>query len=178
MRNSYASNFYNAFVLQCNGKSTNAMCQFQVAYEDAKKAGESLQRLMVIEQLFVWYRTHGSSLRLFAKEPVGYDRIVGAFPSLHLDSRRYQSEWGKTPEQAAIVREFMFGVAETISGVFCATVGSGAGVTGVGIGLSIEGIRRMIISLNSLWAYHEQAYLDLKKWEESANQLVDPNREN
>jgi hypothetical protein len=171
LKQAYGSDFYRAFEYQSLGKSIVAFTQFQVAYESAKKAGESIYRLMILEQLFVWYRTYGSYLRLFAKNPEGYDRIVGEYKRPFSTSYPYKSEWGKTPEQAAIVREFMLGVAETISGVLCVSVGAGT-TAHVGIGLFIDGSRRIFTTLNALYASQERAIIELKMWEENAKNTL------
>src|SRR5438105_5440328 len=120
-KNVYASNMHYAFVLQSMGKSTAADAQFRSAYEEAKKAGEHVLKLTAVEQLFVWYRMYGSSLNLFAVKPTGHDRIIGEYKAMN-GTPAFSSEWGKTPEQAAQIREFMLGVGELIAGLFCATV--------------------------------------------------------
>jgi hypothetical protein len=173
IRKSYASNFYQAFVVQSHGHSTRAFCQFQVAYEEAKKAGENILKLIALEQLFGWYRMYGSASGLFSKKPQGHDRIMGEYQKPHspFSNQTYQSEWGNTPEQAALIREFMLGVAETISGVFCIAVGGI--VTGpLGVVLCVDGSRRIVVVLSNIWADHERAMLDLKKWEETAQKAV------
>jgi hypothetical protein len=174
IRQSYTSNFYQAFVTQSYGKSTSAFCQFQLAYEEAKKAGESVLRLMVMEQLFGWYRMYGSASGLFIKTPEGRDRIIGEYqkPFGRHSSPPYHSEWGNTPEQAALVREFMLGIAETISGVFCVSATAGVGFYAGG-GLFFDGLRRMYLTLSKIWADHERAMIDLKRWEETAQKAVD-----
>lgn len=169
-KNKYASDMFEAFVTQSKGKSTIAFFQFDVAREQAKKAGENILNLIAIEQLFVWYRMYGHSLKLFYRNPTGNDRIHGehkshfnSFPSGH-----YESEWGNNPEQARLIREFMFGVGEVISGVFCAAV---TGPTPFGYfagGVALDGSYRIFNSLNSLWAEHEAALIGLKTWEETA----------
>ena len=171
VRQAYAADFYQAFVIQSNGGSTAAICQFQVAYEAAKKAGESIQRLVVIEQLFGWYRMYGSSLKLFYRNPTGHDRIIGEYQTHSLKSPGYQSEWGKTPDQAATIREFMLGVGETISGVFCITVGGSAALP-IGTTLFLDGCRRMILTLNSAWTEHQKALLALQEWEARSKPVV------
>lgn len=156
-----------AFVLQSLGKSISADAQFKSAYQEAKKAGESIIRLIAIEQLFVWYRMYGSSLNLFQAKPTGYDRIVGEYnpPRSIKSNSPFESDWGKTPEQAAQVREFMLGVAEVISGVFCAVVGTGFGIPVAYVTLG-DGVFRMFSALNNIWAGH-QAVLALKNWEQT-----------
>jgi hypothetical protein len=166
-RNNYASNMHHAFWLQAHGQSSLAFFQFQSAHEEAKKAGENILKIIAIEQLFVWYRTYASSLNLFVTKPRGNERIQGEYkPALKTFNNQsaFQSEWGKTPEQAAQVRDFMFGVGEVISGIFCATVSSGWGLPIAG-GLIYNGISRMYSSLNNIWAGH-QAMISLKEWEQ------------
>ena len=68
----------------------------------------------------------------------------------------------------------MMGVAETISGVFCMAVGSVAG-QGVGLTLIGDGCIRMSHTLLELWAQHEIAMLEFKKWETSARSLENSN---
>jgi len=167
IKDEYASNMHHAFWLQAHGQSTLAHFQFQTAYEQAKKAGENILRLIAIEQLFAWYRMYGSSLNLFLNKPTGNDRIQGEYrDSLRRSNSHtpFQSEWGKTPEQAAQVRDFMFGVGEVIAGIFCATVTSGWGIA-IAVTAIYDGCSRMYSSLNNIWAGH-QAMISLKKWEE------------
>jgi|SRR5579872_262199 len=169
IKNAYASNIHHAFVLQSLGKSTGAYAQFRSAYYEAQKAGESIIRLTTIEQLFLWYRMYGSSLNLFLNKPTGNERIIGEYKptSRSLNSHSsFQSEWGKTPEQAAQVREFMLGVAEVISGIFCVTVTTGWGVPVASVILG-DGTFRMFSALNNIWA-DGQAMMALKNWEQTA----------
>lgn len=170
-RSIYASRFYRAFEMQCYGKSASAYAQFRSAYDEAIKAGESIAKLAVIEKLFIWYRTYGTSCSLFAEAPKGWDKIQGEYKNPNLTyGGDYQSEWGKTPEQASLVRTFMFGVGECISGVFCVVVGS-LPIKATGVSLCIDGFYRMYDSLNSAYALHERAILDLKKCEEAAKKI-------
>lgn len=88
---------FEAFLTQSQGKSTIAFYQFDVAREAAKKAGENILNLIAIERLFMWYRMYGSSMRLFYKNPIGNDRIIGEykpFSAQFNSSRKYESEWG------------------------------------------------------------------------------------
>jgi hypothetical protein len=168
IKNTYASNMHHAFMLQSLGQSTLANTQFRSAYDEAKKAGESIARLIAVEQLFVWYRMYGSSLNLFTKKPTGNERIIGEYkPALSsLNSHPpFESEWGKTPEQAGQVREFMLGVAEVISGIFCATIGTGLGIPVAYVALG-DGFFRMFSSLNNIWVGH-QAMIALKNLEQT-----------
>ena len=170
IRLNYASKFHEAFVLQSYGLSTKAFFTFKDAYQSALQAGEVPQKVYAMESLFRWYRTHGSPMRLFAKEPTGSDVIVPDprerkgrlnLPLYHASA--YESEYGRTPEQAGHVREFMFGVANTISGVFYVTVAGIGGVSGaIAIGALSAGIYLMFNSLNSAYVDYERAKLDLQ----------------
>jgi hypothetical protein len=170
VRNKYATDMFQAFITQSQGKSTIAFFQFDVAREQAKKAGENVLNLIAIEKLFVWYRMYGNSMKLFYKKPIGDDRINGEYKSysqLPLYGK-YQSEWGNDPEQARLIREFMCGVGEVISGVLCAVV---TGPTPFGYfagGVALDGGYRIFNSLNSLWAHHQAALIALKTWEQTA----------
>jgi hypothetical protein len=173
IKDAYASNMHHAFWLQAHGQSSLAFLQFQSAYEQAKKAGENILRIIAVEQLFIWYRTYASSLNLYVTKPTGNERIQGEYrPTLRTFSSRvpFQSEWGKTPEQAQQVRNFMVGVGEVISGIFCATVSSGWG-TPIAAGLIFDGVSRMYSSLDNIWTAH-QALISLKEWEQGPLKLA------
>ena len=176
LRDTYSARMYEGFILQSQGKSTLAFYYFDSARDEAKKAGESPLKLAAIEQLFGWYRMYGSALNLFYKKPVGTDRIHGEYKARYshpmgVDKYEgYESEWGKTPEQAARMRDFMLGVGEVISGVFCATVGTPFGGT-LSFCLWTDGFSRMYNSLNYLWAGHE-AKLYLKNCEQTTAKAV------
>lgn len=175
-RELYSSHLYNAFILQSQGKSNIAFIQFHSAREEARKAGENPLKILTIEQLFYWYRKYGSSLNLFYKNPVGHDKIIDEYQTLYLSSNSrparetYKSEWGKTPEDAARIREFMFGIGETISGIFIAVVQPGLG-SGIGIVLWADGFTRIFTSLNNIWANHE-ALTQLKYCQQTASQAM------
>ena len=162
---------FQAFVTQSYGKSTLAFFQFNTAYEQAKKEGENILNLIAIEKLFIWYRMYGSSLKIFHQNPTGNDRIHGEYKSsskgLGANQYPYQSEWGKNPEQARIIREFMLGVGEVIAGVFSATV-SGGTLGTIALGVATDGTFRIYSSLNSLWAQHQVELMSLKNWEQTA----------
>ena len=174
IKNNYASNMHYAFVSQSLGQSTLASAQFGSAYDEAKKAGESILKLIAVEQLFIWYRMYGSSLNLFSKKPTGNERIIGEYkPTLQaLNSYPpFKSEWGKTPDQAAQMREFMFGVGETIAGIFCATVSPAFGGY-IAYGIIADGTGRIFSSLNNIWAGH-QAMIALKNWEQTSLKAIE-----
>lgn len=164
---------YKAFQLQCEGKSIAAWAQFASAYEHAKSSGEDVRRLQIIEQILVWYRMYGTASRLFTQQPTGYDKIIGEYqrsygyyPRMYTEPYGYRSELGKTPEQAALTRDFMVAVGEIIAGVFCIGVGTPFGYALGGAALA-DGLSRSWGVINQTWAQHERAYLDWKKCEES-----------
>ena len=79
IRTDYASEMFQAFVTQSYGRSTIAFYQFDVAREKAKKAGENPLKIIAIENLFAWYRTYATSLKLYHQFPTGNDRIIGEY---------------------------------------------------------------------------------------------------
>jgi len=171
IRGEYASGMFEAFVTQSYGKSTAAFYQFDVAREKAKKAGENPLKIIAMERLFTWYRLYASSLNLYHKRPTGNERIIGEYrprcAHIPLASSAYESEWGDNPEQARLVREFMFGVGEIVTGIFCVRLG-GVLFTGSGASLLFDGGSRVFTSLNSLWASHQTELQALKEWEQTA----------
>jgi hypothetical protein len=170
IRSEYARGMFEAFVTQSYGKSTIAFYQFDVAREKAKKAGENPLRIIAIERLFYWYRTYASSLNLYNKRPTGDDRIRGEYRPRSMNQSLaliYESEWGNNPEQAKLVREFMFGVGEIVAGVFCVSVG-GIFFSIGGAGLLFDGSSQIFTSLNSLWTNHQTELQALKEWEQTA----------
>ncbi len=74
---------------------------------------------------------------------------------------------GDDPEQARLVREFMFGVGEIVTGIFCVSVG-GVLFSAGGITILFDGGSRVFTSLNSLWANHQTELQALKEWEQTA----------
>jgi len=169
VRKGYAEKFHDAFTLQCNGLSSRAFWMFNDASQMAINAGEEIQKINVLWDLFRWYRTYGASMVLFTKEPTG-DQVIypnGTRPSRkNFNSRSYDSECGRTPEQAAKIREFMCGVGSTISGVFFIVVGGiSTPVGGIGITLAATGFYMMFTSLNNAYSDYERSKLDLKEIE-------------
>jgi hypothetical protein len=176
----YVDYFYRAFYAQCQGKSLAAMTQFNVAYQEAEKSGEDQRKLNFLRQLFVWYRTFGHASFLFAQEPIGYDQIVGEYKRPYANYNQHGigyngSEWGNNPEQAALVREFMMGVAETIGSIFGLAATSGLSFT-LSVGFVIDGVTRMSSTLIRLWSQHESAMLEWKKIESAAQTLPNQNK--
>ncbi len=169
-KDKYASKMFEAFVTQSYGKSTLAFFQFDLAKEEAVKAGENPLKIAAIENLFRWYRNYASSLNLYYEPPTGYDRIIGEYrPHNYVSNApaKYQSEWGKSPEQARLVREFIFGVGEVVSAVFCTVVSSGA-FAAISGGVGLDGVFRIFSSLNSIWTLHQTELYALQQWERNS----------
>jgi hypothetical protein len=171
-------------VLQCEGRSGQAFLTFQDAFQQGHKAGESQTKLQVVADLFYWYRKYGEHLQLFSKRPIG-DQVISdqyrgekcnrynyrkqSSPPVREKEPRY-SEWGKDPQQARYIQDFMFGVGEVISGIFCITVG--APVIGiVGTELIIHGSYLFINSLRDLWTKHQMEQFELQQISERAKQV-------
>lgn len=166
VRRGYAEKFHEAFVTQCNGQSTRAFWTFKEAYQRALEAGEEFSKVQLLNSLFIWYREHGSPMRLFLIEPTGRDIIYPngtRFSRMSINSYDYQSEYGRTPEQAARIREFMCGIGSTISGIFFIVVGGlTTPVGGIGVTLAATGFGLMFTSLNNAYCDYERSKLDLK----------------
>ncbi len=170
IRADYASGMFEAFLTQSYGKSTVAFYQFDVAREKAKNAGENPLKIIAIERLFAWYRMYATSLNLHNKSPTGNDRIRGEYTPYSISKplgTAYESEWGNSPEQARLFREFMWGVGEVVAGVFCITVGNVVFGT-IGFGAAVDGTNRIFSSLNSLWANHQTELRALQEWEKNS----------
>lgn len=170
LRADYASGMFEAFVTQSYGKSTIAFYQFDVAREKAKKAGENPLKIIAMERLFAWYRMYATSLNLYNKRPTGDDRIRGEYRPYSINQPlcvAYESEWGNNPEQARLVRDFIYGVGEIVAGIFCITVGNVVFGT-IGFCAATDGANRIFSSLNSLWANHQTELQALQEWEKNS----------
>ncbi len=189
IRKEYATKFNQAFVLQCEGKSGQAFFMFQEAFQQGLKAGESSAKLQVIADLFYWYRRYGEHLQLFSKRPIGDQVISDQYtgencsrsnrrnysPSLGdvIDKKSRYSEWGKDPQQARYIQDFMFAVGEIISGIFVITV-TAPSVVGIGVGveLIVHGLYLFTTSLRDLWTKHQMEQFELQKISERAQQVA------
>ncbi len=200
VRKGYALKFHEAFILQSIGQSTGAFNRFLEAFQQGTDAGESPKKLQAAANLFYWYRQHGACLKLFGQQPSFRERISGEYcncgknhgygetvrrfslkPPIVPQAQHslllakipdYRSEYGTSPEQAAIIREFMFGTGEVIAGIFCITVGSSFGVTGLGWYLAQDGGRTIWNTMNHLWTIHETALVNLKKLTDEAESVA------
>ena len=175
LRKEYGSKMHTAFIQQSVGKATQAFYTFQKAYRGAQEAGESLKKLNAINGLFIWYRRYGSSVGLIS----GPSNISNEYrTSMHIRSPfSYNSEFGNDPEQAARIRDFLFGVGETISGILCVRIAPPPVNVTLGLPLLSDGIFRMWNSLNYAWAHYEMSLqeppiVDFKKWEKTAVEAV------
>lgn len=178
IRREYAIKFHEAFVLQSTGETRRAYYCFKTAQQLAQKAGESRYKIQLMNDLFVWYRTYGYAMGVMSKESgcaeeyrSSQKMAISLFPKTPLARiPDYYSEWGNTPEQAALIREFMLGVGETIAGVFCVSVSGGLG-TLVGGTLIVDGPRRMFVSLNNGWSDYERSCIEFKQLQEKISSL-------
>jgi hypothetical protein len=66
------------------------------------------------------------------------------------------------------MRDFIFGVGEVISGVFCVTLSGGVLGNFGAATLAFDGVTRIYGSLNSLWTIHQAKLIALKEWENSS----------
>jgi hypothetical protein len=181
VRRVYALKMHEAFIQQSVGLATQAFFTFKDGYQEALQSGESIHKVQTIEKLFYWYRHYGSSLGLMARPSQVTDEYRGGYSCVEQNARVFQctshqipdyySEWGKDPEQAKMIRDFMFGVGEVISGVLCISIGT-IGVKAVGGQLVYDGCSRMWSAGNSAWAYHQEAILELQKWEGETKRIV------
>ncbi len=173
IRKEYALKFHEAFIFQSMGATRRAYYCFKTAQQLAQKAGESRHNLQVMKDLFVWYRTYGYAMGVMSKESScteeyrpTHKMALSVLPKIRLAQfPDYHSEWGNTPEQAAKIREFMLGVGETISGIFCVTVSCGWGAL-IGGTLLLDGPRRMVISMNDAWCDYERSCIEFKQWQD------------
>jgi hypothetical protein len=137
-KQAYGIKMYQAFQMQSIGLTTEAYLCFKKAVESAREAKEDPRKLVIIEELFRWYRKYGWSVGIMAKPSGCTDECRCSNGNLYFipdESQlllfadrvpggdfNYQSEWGKTPEQAAIIQKFMFGAGLFISGVLCVSI--------------------------------------------------------
>lgn len=94
-------------------------------------------------------------------------RVSSCLPTSSPCKYRLWLSVGDDPEQARLVREFMFGVGEIVTGIFCVSVG-GVLFSAGGITILFDGGSRVFTSLNSLWANHQTELQALKEWEQTA----------
>jgi hypothetical protein len=84
----------------------------------------------------------------------------------------YRSEYGTNPQQAALVRDFIFGAGEVIAGVLAITIGKSPHTFAIGAPMVYSGVKTMWNSGNMLWAQHESALLELKKVTDRAENVA------
>lgn len=183
LRQEYASKLYEAFRLQSEGSSTRAFYLFQEGFQKGQLSGESLAKLQIVADLFYWYRRYGNHLKLFFKNPLGNNIISDEYKGqkcIHHQSNqprqfgikeRY-SEWGKNPEQAKLIQNFIFGVGEMISGIFMVVVIPQSNLfLGGGLALVTHGFYTIKDSLWDMWTQHEMEFFEFKNLSERAEQV-------
>ncbi|MDE3046337.1 MAG: hypothetical protein KGJ02_06815 [Verrucomicrobiota bacterium] len=182
IRKEYASRLYDAFRLQCEGKSTQAFFAFQEGFQKGIKSGESPVKLQIVADMFYWYRRYGNHLKLFSKTPTDNDIISDEYDghrcpfhkSYHAsrfkEKERY-SEFGNDPRQERLLQDFMWGIGEMISGILLAVVCPESLLFLGGGALVGRGFWRIKDSLHDLWTDHQIELYELKKLSERANQV-------
>jgi len=137
---------------------------------------------------------------LFAREPQGGDRFPWSrtelsyedflpqtgflgnsreqvwlvdFPQSPLsDIPQYNSEYGRTPEQAKHIRAFLFGAGQVIGGIFCITTRTSVGFA-TRFTLVTNGAVMMFTSLNDAYSDYERAALELRILEARAKKVAE-----
>lgn len=182
VRKEYATKLYEAFVLQSQGKSTQAFYALQNGFQQGTNAGESSIKLQVIADLFYWYRRYGHHLKLFTIMPSGNEVITDQYNGKNCHRSKYNrsvlfgakhrtSEWGNDPHQARRIQDFMFGMGELISGIFIVVVMPESLLfVGGGTGLITHGIYTIKESLHDLWTEHQIELFELEKLSQRASQ--------
>lgn len=184
LRENYTKRLHNAFLIQSIGETRMAYRVFKGAYQDALKAGESIRKLQVMDELFRWYRKYGWYCGIMAApakclgEMKGEDYSCGYSRenSSHRGTNEisplngqidYQAEWEKNPRRARHVRSYIIGVSEIIGGLFVVRLPF-PGSTGVGFYLMGNGFLRIINLFNDSYSDREEFIHALKAIEAKA----------
>jgi hypothetical protein len=183
VREGYGQKMHEAFCLQSLGRSSQAFWKSKEAYEEAIKAGESPYKLEVVLELFRWYRKYGYGAGVMVRSSECTDeyvpqsnrnRAARSFRS-YSHGNSYNSEWGKNPEQAKYIRQFMLGVGMFISGTFMIALNPPVLGATAGRSLCITGFVQMYSGLSNGWAEWEQRVKEIQKVELKAQKLTDTN---
>lgn len=162
IKKEYGNMLYSGFLLQAEGLSTSAFCQFDLGCEKALQAGESPRKIESIRQLFVWYRTYGYHLGLIAKNP----NITGQY---YRRLSSHSNHWNllppphANPEVNANRREYLFGVGEILSGVLCCWIMPPPAKLRVGLPLVVDGGKRVFNAVNFAIMQKDIAAIELEK---------------
>lgn len=176
--------------MQSVGQSTAGFSRFLEAFNAGMSAGESSKKLQVIADLFYWYRQHGACMKLFGKQPTDREKILGEYCNCgneHKDDSLlyrsyyrvpviaaphhglvlaripdYRSEFGISPQQAALIRDFIFGTGEIIGGILCYTAGKSPTTKSLGLSMLYSGVKTAWNAGNALVAQHYGALQELK----------------
>lgn len=152
VRKKYAEQIYAAFQLQSEGRSTMAFYAFGDAYQTAIKNGESPSKLVPFDALFRWYRQYG------------YSSGVTKVPSGCIDEYLSPGSSRKKldPNQEKMVRDFLYGVGELVSGTFCLVIKAPLS-SKAGWPLVVNGCRLMFDSVSSMIKDYEERKQRLKE---------------
>lgn len=169
IRRTYALKLNDAFMLQSFGQSTLAFFRSKEAYEEAIQAGESARKLNAVLDLFRWYRKYGYAAGLMTRSSGCIDEHKPEMFSYEQNYsehqlNNYESEWGKNPQQAQYVRQFILGTGMVISGVFSVTIGTPI-IGKFGISLISAGFLQIFSGLNGCWTEKENRKMELERLE-------------
>ena len=140
VRKQYSNDIHTAFQLQAMGKTELANVVFREAKKYAIKNGESQEKIYALQDLFTWYQKYGYSCGLLET------------PSGVLDEyRTRQSQYyNLDPTQKKLMKDFLFGVGQIISGIFCVSVSRTPNVVKCGFSLITSGITTLFKSITSM----------------------------
>lgn len=138
-----------AFQLQGNARSYldsyNACVVFNSAKAKLLNMGEPQCKINAIQDLWAWYRTYGYNCGLMLASV--------KCPGEYISDKKYISKtsYGSNldPKQQQMMRDFLFGVGQVVSGVFCMVVAAPVGGL-FGTTLVASGVGFMWASVNSM----------------------------
>jgi len=161
-RMNYSSEIQTAFALQADGLSTTAMASFEQGCMNAINAGESPNKIEAIRKLFVWYRTYGYYLRIIKKDPKIFGQYTGSGNYSSLYTPRVSLNYGTDPERDGKAREFILGVSEILTGMFCIWVAPPP-YKAIGPWIIYSGFDRAFNAANAAWVQKDISILELQK---------------
>jgi hypothetical protein len=171
----YGFQIYEAFRIQSEGFSTSAMYLFEKGIQSAIESKESQKNIKVLKDYFAWYRTYGYYLGIIKKDPNIIGQYLGNgnysnYFAKSFNSLPYKYEYGKNPETDAQIREFILGVGEVVSGMFCCWLLPSPPAKRVGAGLVVDGLNRVWDSGNFLLKQKDIAVIEFEKIRKAATE--------
>ncbi len=184
-KQSYAQKIQDGFLLQSIGETRAAFYSFRDGYQEGLQAGENAQKLELVNSLFIWYRKYGFSAGIMTQPALCRGEYISHYHSSDEDESifhpsgasfpvsnqaRYESEWGKNPEQAKHIRQFIGGVGLLISGIFVVSINPPF-LGPIGKSMCLTGFTQMCLGLNNLHTEWEERIQELKEFELKTKQL-------